>query len=452
MLDPGPVPLTQLRNRAICRYTAPNILTFRVTLFRSLSLLTLPWQQWQHSTCARDPINPACVLRNGLTVQPTQANGRERLPRLCHAEARGFESRHPLGLEKALLRCARCGDERSERRTLKAAVIREIGGVAEAARTLLSRSETRLRCSLQPSTPRPRRLPRRARDWPSRVALRTGLRGRRTDGRRPDGVAVRRVARENGERGARRTCSAWRCTYRRRARERRPRARCCTGIAGLAGWLPFAWRAPLQGARTCWCSARRARSDWSPCRPRSCWVRAGSWRPDEALSVWNVLRSWARTRLSSSTMRATSSRRSSSVRRRRAELRLRRTVGRARGGCRRRCRAQRQGRQCRPVRGRDSRPRFRGCALQGSDDPRLLRLRRAPGRAGRALPPLDRPRSRGRLPARRRAGPAGRCRRRMAASGRRTSNEARRRAVARDRRRENVRSGSGSGRRVRARD
>ena len=66
MLDPVPVPLSQLRNRAICRYTAPNILTFRVTLFLSLSLLTLPWQQWQRLTCAPDPSSSACVLRNGL--------------------------------------------------------------------------------------------------------------------------------------------------------------------------------------------------------------------------------------------------------------------------------------------------------------------------------------------------------------------------------------------------
>ena len=44
-LDPDPVPLTQLRNLAICRYTARNILLLRVLRWIEIAKLTKLWPQ-----------------------------------------------------------------------------------------------------------------------------------------------------------------------------------------------------------------------------------------------------------------------------------------------------------------------------------------------------------------------------------------------------------------------
>ncbi len=51
------------------------------------------------------------------------------------------------------------------------------------------------------------------------------------------------------------------------------------GVAGLAAWMPLAWRADLQPGRRCSCSARPVSSATSPCRPRSCSAPAASSPP-----------------------------------------------------------------------------------------------------------------------------------------------------------------------------
>ena len=73
------------------------------------------------------------------------------------------------------------------------------------------------------------------------------MRGGRPDGRRPTRLDVRGLAREDVERRHGRAGGHRRLPPLRRARGRRSALAAGLGIAGLAGWLPLAWRAPLEG-------------------------------------------------------------------------------------------------------------------------------------------------------------------------------------------------------------
>ena len=182
-------------------------------------------------------------------------------------------------------------------------------------------------------------------------------------------------------------------------------------------------------ARPCSCSAPRARSASSRCRPPGCSVQPVSSRPVAAPPGSIAPPSTVPTRRSVSTSPPTSrrpSRRRSTVR---PELRLRPAMGRAGSGRDPGCCAACHDRQPRPVGGRHGRACVSRRALQEPVDPRPHELRRACRRACGALPAAREPCDRRRDPARRGTGTTRRRRRRVAPSGGGSRNEARRRAV-----------------------
>ena len=98
---------------------------------------------------------------------------------------------------------------------------------------------------------RPRGLARRARDRPSAAPVRPRLRGRRQDRRRAARLGLRR--RRSGGRRTARWRSAWPIGDAHAIEipdGADPALAGALGIAGLAGWLPFAWRAPLEGGES----------------------------------------------------------------------------------------------------------------------------------------------------------------------------------------------------------
>ena len=254
------------------------------------------------------------------------------------------------------------------------------------------------------------------------AAVRPGLRGRGTDGRRRGRVGVRRRPRADRER-----------RHGRAGRDRRRdgdstcrtapirRSRPASASPASPGWLPLAWRAPLTRRR----ERPRARSDRSrsgssPCRRRSCSAPPASSPPDGAptgLERAAALGADATV----STRRGRRPRRGvqGRVRGRGAELRLRPCSG-ARPSpprSRPRSRARRSSTSA-------SRPgataelasaavRFKNLSILGHTNFAVPE-----DELDRALPPTRRPRHRRRHRLRRRARPARRGRVRVAAPGR----------------------------------
>ena len=90
-LDPDPVPLTQLRNLAICRYTARNILLLRVLRWIEIAKLTKLWPQQLDESVP----HPADVL-----AQQLGAKFLEPSSRVLPISAHGWTGSHNQARER----------------------------------------------------------------------------------------------------------------------------------------------------------------------------------------------------------------------------------------------------------------------------------------------------------------------------------------------------------------
>ncbi len=202
------------------------------------------------------------------------------------------------------------------------------------------------------------------------------------------------------------------------------------GIAGLAGWLPLAWRAPLEGGENVLVlgatgSVGLVAVQVAKLLGAARVVAAGR----SAAGLERAAQ--ARGRRDDPSRRSGRSRRGlqGCVRRRGPELRLRPALGRARRRCGPGSSSVGENRQPRPVRRTDVGARVRGRAFQEPDDLRTYGLCSRAGRTCGALPTPGRARDGGRHRPRGRAHPARLRRGRVAPSGRGRRREARRRAL-----------------------
>ena len=159
------------------------------------------------------------------------------------------------------------------------------------------------------------------------------------------------------------------------------------GIAGLAGWLPFAWRAPLTGGENVLVLGATGSVGLVAVQAAKLLgagrvVAAGR----SAAGLERAAHHGADATIRLDETRDLERGVQGGIRRCRPVVRVRSAVGRAGRSCRpRRC-APSHDRQSRPVGGRDGRARVGRGALQEPLDPRPHEFRRARGRARGALP------------------------------------------------------------------
>ena len=253
------------------------------------------------------------------------------------------------------------------------------------------------------------RLSRRPRDRPPGAPVRPRLR-RRRHAPPTAGSSGSSAARSDGRRTER-----WPSGRRSATRMRSkcpdgvdPALAGALGIAGLAGWLPFAWRAPLTGGENVLVLGATGSVGLVAVQSAKLLGAAtrGRCGTQSAPALERALSSTEPTRRSASTSHDLVAAFKNAFGGDGAELRLRPALGRARGRSRRGGRAPGDDRQPRPVGGRDGRSCHRPPSASRACRSSGTRTSPSRRRAGRALPPSRRSCPRRRDPAGRRARPA----------------------------------------------